>query len=74
MLQELAKNIWTASVHHSFIGLHVGTRMTVIRLSSGKLLLHSPVRSRSSFAVRSTRSGQSRISSVQNLFHHMYAS
>ena len=43
MLQELAKNIWTASVHHSFIGLHVGTRMTVIRLSSGKLLLHSPV-------------------------------
>jgi hypothetical protein len=43
VLQELAKNIWTASVHHSFIGLHVGTRMTVIRLSSGKLLLHSPV-------------------------------
>src|SRR5258707_995176 len=42
-LQELAEGIWTASAPHRWIGLHLGTRMTVIRLSRGGLLLHSPV-------------------------------
>jgi hypothetical protein len=42
-LQPFAQNIWTALAPHSFVGLHIGTRLTVIRLSSGKLLLHSPI-------------------------------
>ena len=74
MLQELAKNIWTASVHHSFIGLHVGTRMTVIRLSSGKLLLHSPVALPEQLRSEIDALGPVAHIVCPNLFHHMYAS
>ncbi|HEX3379321.1 MAG TPA: DUF4336 domain-containing protein [Paraburkholderia sp.] len=42
-LQPFAANIWTAPASHTFLDLHVGTRMTIVRLSSGKLLLHSPI-------------------------------
>jgi len=42
-LRELAKNIWIAERPQRFYGLEVGTRMTVIRLADGSLLLHSPV-------------------------------
>jgi hypothetical protein len=74
VLQELAKNIWTASVHHSFIGLHVGTRMTVIRLSSGKLLLHSPVALTEQLRSEIDSLGPVAHIVCPNLFHHMYAS
>ena len=42
-LCELARNIWIAERPQRFYGLEVGTRMTVVRLADGNLLLHSPV-------------------------------
>ncbi|WP_206002657.1 DUF4336 domain-containing protein [Paraburkholderia polaris] len=72
-LQPFAQNIWTALAPHSFVGLHIGTRLTVIRLSSGKLLLHSPIPL--SIEVRSAIDALGPVAHIvcPNLFHHMYA-
>jgi Domain of unknown function (DUF4336) len=43
MMRELARNLWVVERPQRFYGLEVGTRMTVIRLAGGSLLLHSPV-------------------------------
>jgi hypothetical protein len=72
-LQPIAQNIWTALAPHSFAGLHVGTRLTVIRLSSGKLLLHSPIPLDSELRVAIDASGPVAHIVCPNRFHHMYA-
>lgn len=42
-MKKIEKDIWVAETEFSLFGADFGNRMTVIRLSSGKLLLHSPV-------------------------------
>jgi hypothetical protein len=58
---------------HSFIGLHMGTRMTVVRLSSGELLLHSPIPLSSELRAAIGALGAVAHIVCPNLFHHMYA-
>ena len=41
-LQAVGRGIWTAEAPLRFIGLQVGRRMTVVRLASGELWVHSP--------------------------------
>jgi len=72
-LDTLTKDIWTASVPHSFMGLHVGTRMTVVRLSSGRLLLHSPVPLDAGLRAEIDALGEVGHIVCPNLFHHLYA-
>jgi len=44
MLQELVANqLWIAEMPASRLGFEFGARMTVIRLSSGELFIHSPI-------------------------------
>jgi hypothetical protein len=43
LLEKLADDVWIVASGHSMLGLHLGTRMTVVRLTNGGLLLHSPV-------------------------------
>lgn len=43
MLEAIGKDIWTFAVPLSLLGMNLGTRMTVIRLQNGQLLLHSTV-------------------------------
>ncbi len=66
-------NLWVLPAPLSFLGVHVGTRMTVVRLSSGRLWLHSPVP-----LSRQIRAGLAALGEVghivaPNLFHHLYA-
>ena len=42
-LRQLADDLWVAERSQKFLGLPVGARMTVMRLSGGRLLLHSPI-------------------------------
>lgn len=44
ILELLAPNLWTTNVSLKILGADVGHRMTVVRLSSGALWVHSPVR------------------------------
>lgn len=42
-LQQLHDDVWAASAPQTMLGLHLGTRMTVVRLPSGGLWVHSPI-------------------------------
>jgi hypothetical protein len=42
-MERLADDLWVEAAEQSFFGLHLGTRMTVVRLQDGSLLVHSPI-------------------------------
>jgi Domain of unknown function (DUF4336) len=72
-LRPLAADIWVADRPQTFYGLAVGTRMTVIRLSGERLLLHSPVELDA--RLRGELDALGRVSYVvaPNRVHHLYA-
>lgn len=43
MLRELADNLWVAEAPLRYLGVEMGRRMTVVRLTGGGLWIHSPV-------------------------------
>lgn len=43
MLRKLDENLWMAEQPLRFMGLEVGTRMTLVRLADGALWVHSPL-------------------------------
>ncbi|MCC5657308.1 DUF4336 domain-containing protein [Nostoc sp. XA010] len=43
MLKAIDTDLWVAEQPLKYFGLEVGTRMTVIRLTSGKLMVISPI-------------------------------
>jgi len=73
VLQKLADNLWIAFHDHRWLGLHVGTRMTVVRLTNGSLWLHSPVHI--SARLREELDGLGQVTHIvcPNLYHHVYA-
>jgi hypothetical protein len=72
-MYELDKNIWIAERRQSFYGLEVGTRMTVIRLADGSLLLHSPVSLKPELRRELDAIGRVRFVIAPNRVHHLYA-
>lgn len=56
-----------------FYGLEVGTRMTVIRLADGSLLLHSPVELDAALRRELDAIGRVRFAVAPNRVHHLYA-
>jgi hypothetical protein len=69
----LAKDLWVADRPQTFYGLPVGTRMTVIRLSGGRLLLHSPVALDEGLRAELDALGRVRYVVAPNRVHHLYA-
>jgi hypothetical protein len=43
MLERIDEDLWVAKSPQSFMGLQVGTRMTVVRLPGAGLWVHSPI-------------------------------
>ncbi|MDP3936618.1 MAG: DUF4336 domain-containing protein [Deltaproteobacteria bacterium] len=72
-LQRLAENIWVVERPQSYFGLEVGKRMTVIRLKSGKLLLHSPVVLTPALREELDAIGQVAFAVAPNRVHHLHA-
>ena len=72
-LQSLTDTIWHVAIPHVFMGLHVGSRMTVVKLSSGGLLLHSPVPVNEDLAAELAALGEVKHIVCPNLFHHVFA-
>lgn len=72
-LQAIADNLWTASQPHAFIGLHVGTRMTVLKLHTGGVLLYSPIALTPALRAEIDAIGPVTHIVCPNLFHHVYA-
>lgn len=73
MLNSIGDNIWELSNPLKLAGLfELGHRMTVIRHSSGQLILHSPVRYRESLAAELVQLGPVSTIVAPSLFHDLY--
>ncbi len=72
-LIPLAADLWVAERPQTFYGLPVGTRMTVIRLPGGRLMLHSPVSLDSELRTALEGLGRVRFAVAPNRVHHLYA-
>ena len=72
-MKKLDDGLWIADQSLRVVGVDLGARMTVVRLTDGGLLLHSPIRPTPDLvgAVRST----GRVSAIvaPNRFHHLFA-
>lgn len=73
MLTTIDDGLWTADAPHRFFGLHLGTRMTVVKLRDGGLLLHSPVAMTDALRAEVSALGPVRHIVCPNLFHHLFA-
>jgi hypothetical protein len=73
MLEPLADRVWVRSVPHAFLGLQLGTRMTVVRLPDGGLWVHSPVALTPELKETLDALGPVRHVVCPNLYHHVYA-
>ena len=65
-LRALITDLWVVERPQRFYGLEVGTRMTVIRLAAGNLLLHSPVAFEARLCAELDAIGQVRFVVVPN--------
>ncbi|HET6415600.1 MAG TPA: DUF4336 domain-containing protein [Polyangiales bacterium] len=72
-MQQLAAGIWSQSAPQSFYGLHVGTRMTVVQLGDGQLLVHSPLAMTPDLKAEVDALGPVRHIIAPNIYHHLYA-
>jgi hypothetical protein len=72
-LRRLADDLWVAERPQRFYGLEVGTRMTVVRLADGSLLLHSPVALDAGLRAELDAVGRVRFAVAPNRVHHLYA-
>ncbi|HYA35489.1 MAG TPA: DUF4336 domain-containing protein [Candidatus Binataceae bacterium] len=72
-MRQIAPNLWVSERPQTFYGLELGTRMTVIRLRSGDLWVHSPVALDSSIRAEVDSIGAIRFIIAPNRFHHLYA-
>ncbi len=72
MLTQFADHIWTEARRAKFWGLETGSRMTIVRLSSGGLFVHSPLALTES--TRKEVDGLGPVVAVvaPSLFHHLH--
>jgi hypothetical protein len=72
MLQRIADDVWVEHRPLRFLGVETGTRMTVVRLESGGLFVHSPVALDA--ATREAVDALGPVDAVvaPSLFHHLY--
>ena len=73
MLERIAEGLWVAASPHSYFGLRLGTRMTVVRLANGDAWVHSPIPLDDSLRAAVEAIGTVRHIVAPSLFHHMFA-
>ncbi len=72
-LQEIAPEIWIVDGETvNFIGFPYPTRMTVIRLSSGDLFIHSPIGGNAALFEQIDALGKVRYLISPNKIHHLF--
>jgi len=72
MLHKLAENIWVAAAPQRFLGLQIGTRMTIVRYKGEKLFLHSPVPFTQELRESLSALGEVGAIVAPNRYHHLY--
>ena len=74
MLKEVDTNIWVAEQKLKYLGLQVGTRMTIIRLNNGVLVVISPIKIDKETNNKIDELGKVNIIIAPNLYHHVFIS
>ncbi|MEM9538419.1 MAG: DUF4336 domain-containing protein [Cyanobacteria bacterium P01_E01_bin.42] len=74
MLENLDRNIWVARKPSRYLGLEVGTRMTVIRCNNNDLILISPIAKDDNLIQEIDRLGRVKWIIAPNLYHHLFLS
>ena len=72
-LQQLAPDLWVAQGPQRFWGLEVGSRMTVMRLYDGGLVLHATRELTPALRAELDALGPVRHAIAPNRFHHLHA-
>ncbi len=72
MLKQIDSHLWVAEQPLKYLGLPVGTRMTVILLSRERLLLISPINIDKETKAQLDLIGKVKFIIAPNLFHHLY--
>lgn len=72
-LQPLVPNVWVAGAPMSFLGWHLGTRMAVVRLQDGTVLIHSPVPLDAALKQEIDAIGPVTHIVAPSLYHHTFA-
>ncbi len=70
-LIQAAPNLWTVTQPLRFLGVEVGSRMTILRLPSGALVLISPSKLSNELKRAIAQLGQVAHIIAPNLFHHL---
>ncbi|MFO0580326.1 MAG: DUF4336 domain-containing protein [Polyangia bacterium] len=71
-LRPFAEGVWLATEPVRHLGLQLTTTMTVLRLSDGRLLLHSPVAMTPERRAAIERLGEVAHLYAPNLYHHLF--
>ena len=72
-LEKFAEGVWLASAPQKFLGWQMGTRMTILMLGDGSLLVHSPIALDDSLKSEIDALGPVGHIVAPNVFHHLYA-
>jgi hypothetical protein len=72
MLRELAPDLWVTEQPFRYLGIEVGARTTVIKLSNGSLLVHSPASLDTALREDLDRKGKVGFIVAPNRFHHLF--
>jgi hypothetical protein len=73
MLREIDTNLWVAEQPLKYLGLSVGTRMTIIRLLNGDLVLISPIKIDDRTQQQLDKIGTVSHIIAPNLYHYLFA-
>ncbi len=71
-MREIDSDLWVSESPLRFLGLEMGARMTVVRLSDGRLWLHSPVPATPELVKEVQALGEVAYLIAPNCFHHLY--
>jgi len=72
MLRKIDKNIWVSEQQFKFLGLEVGTRMAVIRLGNGELIVISPIDVEEITIQQINELGNVTVIIAPNCYHHLF--
>jgi Domain of unknown function (DUF4336) len=72
MLHLIADSLWVAEQPLRYLGVGLTTRMTIIRLGGGVLIIHSPIHLTQELLFATGSIGSVRFIVAPNRFHHLF--
>ncbi|NEP44160.1 MAG: DUF4336 domain-containing protein, partial [Okeania sp. SIO2H7] len=72
MLKNIDNNIWVSEQPLKYWGLEVGTRMTIVRLKTGELMVISPIQVNNITIDELREIGKVHFIIAPNLYHHLF--